>query len=224
MDKVKEAIEGVGPTRKKFIEMKQIKWKTFPRDFVVIQIGFLLFGLSIAFLIQANLGTSAWLILEVALAQIFAVTPGTMIVVVGFLILLGAILMREPIGWGTITNIIFIGIWVDLWLIIVPALSGTFYLQLAMLLLSVLLMGFATAIYISVDGGAGPRDSLMLAVNRVTGMSIRVSRGSIELLVVLIGTLLKGPIGIGTIIFALGIGPAVQWSFKLFGVKKESVH
>jgi uncharacterized membrane protein YczE len=77
----------------------------------------------------------------------------------------------------------------------------------------------ATAIYIGVDAGAGPRDSLMLAIHRVTGFSIRAARGSIEVIVVLIGWLLGGPAGIGTVAFALLIGPAVQWAFKLFHVQ-----
>ena len=87
-----------------------------------------------------------------------------------------------------------------------------------MLLAAILLMGIATAIYIGVDAGAGPRDSLMLAVKRTSGWSLRRARGSIEVTLVLLGWLLGGPAGIGTVVFAVLIGPAVQWSFKLFNV------
>jgi uncharacterized membrane protein YczE len=88
-----------------------------------------------------------------------------------------------------------------------------------MFLLGVLVQGIATAVYIGVDAGAGPRDSLMLAIHRTTGVSIRLARGAIEVIVVLIGWLLGGPLGIGTVVFALLIGPSVQWAFKLFKVR-----
>jgi uncharacterized membrane protein YczE len=81
------------------------------------------------------------------------------------------------------------------------------------------MMGIATAIYIGVDAGAGPRDSLMLAVHRTTHLSIRLGRAIIEVLVVAVGWLLGGPLGIGTLVFALLIGPAVQWAFRLFKVQ-----
>ena len=199
--------------------LKPIRWKTFPRDFIVIQIGFALFGLAIAILIRANLGTSPWVMLEVALSQITGLTPGTMSVITGFVILIGALILREQIGWGTLGNILFIGPWEDLALSFIPSVTHNLPVQLPMLLASVLIMGMASAIYIGVDAGAGPRDSLMLAVKRISGWSLRRARGSIEIIVVLLGWLLGGPIGIGTVIFALLIGTSVQWGFKLFKVQ-----
>jgi uncharacterized membrane protein YczE len=198
---------------------KPVRWKTFGRDFLVIQGGFALFGLAIAMVIRANLGTSAWVVLEVALAQIFGLTPGTTGILVGFVILIGAVALREKIGWGTLANILFIGPWEDLALALIPPVTGNLPLQIAMLLGAILTMGLATAIYIGVDAGAGPRDSLMLAVRRTTGASVRVARSGIEVLVVLTGWLLGGPLGLGTLVFALLIGPAVQWGFRLFKVE-----
>ncbi|MFT3892012.1 MAG: hypothetical protein QM730_10290 [Anaerolineales bacterium] len=87
------------------------------------------------------------------------------------------------------------------------------------MLSAIFLMGIATAIYIGVDAGAGPRDSLMLAFHRTTGISIRLGRAVIEITVVAVGYFLGGPLGVGTVIFALLIGPAVQWSFRVFQVK-----
>ncbi len=92
-------------------------------------------------------------------------------------------------------------------------------LQIGMFLSAVLIQGIASAIYIGVDAGAGPRDSLMLALNRKFGFSIRMARGSIEVLVVSIGWLLGGPAGWGTLAFAILIGPSVQWGFKVFNVQ-----
>jgi uncharacterized membrane protein YczE len=88
-----------------------------------------------------------------------------------------------------------------------------------MMLAGILIQGIASAIYIGVDAGAGPRDSLMLAVHRKTNLSLRVARASVEFTVCIIGWLLGGPVGIGTLIFAILIGPAVQWAFKIFNVK-----
>jgi hypothetical protein len=198
--------------------LKPIRWKTFARDFVVIQAGFALFGLAIATMIRANLGTGPWSVLGVALAQIFGLTVGTMSVIVGFVVLTGSLIMRERIGWGTLGNILFIGPWIDLALSFIPSVIANLPLQAAMLLAAIVMMGVASAIYISVDAGAGPRDSLMLAITRTRGWSLRWARSSIEVTVVLLGWLLGGPAGIGTVIFSLLIGPAVQWGFKLFNV------
>jgi uncharacterized membrane protein YczE len=198
---------------------KPIRWRTFPRDFIVAQIGFVLFGLSIALLIRANLGTGPWSMLEVALSQILGLTPGTMSVMIGLVVLAVALAMRERIGWGTLGNIMFVGPWEDLALSFIPSVTGNLLLQFIMLLAGILIMGVASAIYIGVDAGAGPRDSLMLAVKRISGRSLRLARGGIEVPLVLVAWLLGGPAGIGTVLFAILIGPSVQWAFKLFNVQ-----
>ena len=199
--------------------LKPIRWKTFPRDLFVIQIGFLLYGLSIALAIRANLGTGTWAVLDVALAQITGLTPGTITVLVGFTVLISALLMREQVGWGTLGNILSIGPWLDLALYLIPSVENNWPLQLLMLLGGILTQGIATAIYIGVDAGAGPRDSLMLAIKRTTGVSYRVARGMIEVSVLALGWLLGGPAGIGTAIHALLVGTAMQWAFKMFHVQ-----
>src|SRR4030095_491612 len=199
--------------------LKPIRWNTFIKDFVIIQIGFLLYGLAIALIVRANLGTGTWLVLEVALANILWIKIGTMTVYMGFLILIIALVLREQVGWGTLGNILSIGPWLNLSLDLISMPKNNLALQIAMFLLGVLIQGVATAVYINVDAGAGPRDSLMLAIQRTTGVSLRVARGAIEIVVVLIGWLLGGPLGLGTVVFALLIGPSVQWAFKLFKVQ-----
>ena len=199
--------------------LKPIRWNTFLRDFLVIQIGFALFGLAIATMIRSNLGTSPWALLEVAISKLTGITPGRMSIIVGFAVLLLALALRERIGWGTLCNIVFIGLWEDMFLGIIPSVENNLLLQLGMLLSAVFTMGIASAIYIGVDAGAGPRDSLMLAVHRTTNLSIRLGRAIIEIIVVTVGWILGGPLGFGTVIFALLIGPSVQWAFKLFKVQ-----
>lgn len=199
--------------------IKPVRWNTFIRDFIRIQIGFVLFGLAITLMIRGNIGTSAWVVLEAALAYKLGITVGTMTVIMGFIVLVSAVLMREKMGWGTLANILSIGPWVDMWNSFMPSVTDNLPLQIAMLLCAVLFMGLGSAIYIGVDAGAGPRDSLMLAIKRTTGVSIRVSRAIIEITVVFLGWLLGGPAGVGTVIYALLIGPSVQWGFKIFKVQ-----
>jgi len=198
--------------------LRPIRWNTFLRNLFVIQIGFLLYGLAIALVVHADLGTGTWLVLEIALADIFGIKIGTMTVYMGFAALIFALALRERVGWGTLANILSIGPWLNLFLDIIPPASGNLVLQIGLFLVGVLVQGIATAVYIGVDAGAGPRDSLMLAVHRKTGLSVRAARGALEILVVSLGWLLGGPAGWGTLAFALLIGPSVQWAFKLFKV------
>ena len=197
--------------------LKPVRWQTFPRDFVVIQIGFALFALAIALLIQSQLGTSPWVVLEVAVINYIPLTPGQSGILTGAIVLILALALREPVGWGTLGNIICIGLWEDVALRYLPIRSDLPG-QVLYLVLAVLVMAGATAIYIGVNAGAGPRDSLMIAVARATGLSVRVARAGIEIAVVTSGWLLGGPVGIGTLAFAVAIGPAVQTAFRIFKV------
>lgn len=200
---------------------KPVNWKTFPRDFLIVQLGFIIFGLSIALLIRADLGTGPWAVLAVALADLTGTSPGTMIVVTGLIVLFGTLAMREKIGWGTLGNIICIGPWVDLFLVYIPSLKGNLILQIFGMLVAIFLTGLATAVYISVNSGAGPRDSLMLAVSRITGKSVRLSWVAIEIVVVILGWTLGGPVGVGTLAFAVLIGPFVQSFFRLLKIQSH---
>ena len=198
--------------------LKPVRWRTFPRDFLVIQIGFAFFALAIAFLIRSNLGTSPWVVLEMAFINYIPLTPGQSGILTGAMVLLLALALREPVGWGTLGNIICIGLWEDVALDYLPIMNDYLPGQVLYLVLAVLVMAGATAIYIGVNAGAGPRDSLMIAVARATGLSVRVARAGIEIAVVTSGWLLGGPVGIGTLVFALAIGPAVQTAFRIFKV------
>ena len=151
------------------------------------------------------------------------ISIGTMTVLVGFLVLSWALIMREKLGWGTLANILSIGPWEDFWLSFMPSVTTNLPLQIGMLLLAIFLMGLARAIYIGVDAGAGPRDSMMLAIKRTTGISIRAARAIIEVTVVTLGWFLGGPAGFGTLAYAILVGPSVQWGFKIFKVQPHKL-
>ena len=197
-------------------------WKRLAYDFFVIQIGFLLFGLAIDVMVQASLGLDPWDVLQMALTYHFPVTLGESSIGVAFIIIVIDVALREPLGWGTIANMIFIGVWIDLLKPYVPRVPSVFLVQLAYLLLGVLIMGFATAIYIGVDAGAGPRDTLMLALSRLGKTSVRIARTCIEVTVVAVGWLLGGPAWLGTLVAAIAIGPAVQLGFKILKVRTSN--
>ena len=99
---------------------KPIQWKTFPRDLAIAMLGFIFYGLAIALIIQAGLGTGPWAVLAVALADLSGTTPGTMLILTGFMVLIGAVILKERIGWATLGNILFIGPWTDLFLFLIP--------------------------------------------------------------------------------------------------------
>jgi len=205
-----------------FIRVQWKGWRRFARDFFIIQIGFLLFGLAINVLVQASVGLDSWDVLQMALTYHSPLTLGESNIAVAFLVILADIALKEPLGWGTIANMIFIGVWVDALKPYVPSVPQIFPIQIAYLLLGTLIMGFATAIYIAVDAGAGPRDSLMLALSRLGKVSVRVARTCIEITVVVVGWLLGGPAWLGTLIAAIAIGPAVQFGFKVLGVRQTA--
>jgi uncharacterized membrane protein YczE len=193
-------------------------WRRFLRDFFVIQLGFLLYGAAIDIMVRAGLGTSSWVVLEKGLTNFIPITLGQATIGVAVLVTFVDIGLRQPLGWGTLANMISIGLWVDWLRPLIPSVSAAWGWQTAYLLLGTLVMGFATAVYVGVNAGAGPRDSLMLAVARLGRTSVRTARTAIEVVVVGAGWLLGGPVGIGTLLYALTIGPAVQLAFRLLRV------
>ena len=193
-------------------------WRRFLRDLAVIEFGFALFGLAIVIMVKADLGTSPWVALEVALTRLFPLTLGQATILVAVGIILLDIALREPLGWGSLANMVSIGLWVDWLQTWVPMPPPAWWVRVAYLLLGVLIMGFATAMYVGVRAGAGPRDSLMLAVARLLKVSVRAARTLVEIVVVTVSLWLGGSIGIGTLVFALTIGPSVQLAFRLLRV------
>lgn len=224
---------GVGSTRVLYTEMwigacfphmqalKPVRWRTFLPDLLYIEASLAVFGFSLGLIIRARLGTTAWTVLEVALARIFGTSTGTMTMSVGVLVLALALVMKESVGWGTIVNILSIGPWIDITLALIPEGLESIPLRIAMFLAGILIMGLATGAYIGLDVGAGPRDTLMLGLHRKTGFEPGKARIIMDSVVVGIGTLLGGPVGLGTLAFALLNGAAIQLGFHVFRTKRR---
>jgi uncharacterized membrane protein YczE len=180
-----------------------------PRRLIQLYLGLALYGASMALIIRSTLGNMPWDVLHQGLAERTGATIGVVSIGVGALVLLAWIPLRQRPGLGTVSNVVVIGIAVDAVLAVVPA-PGSLPLRIALLVAGVLLNAVATAAYIGVHLGPGPRDGLMTGLVRRTGGSVRLVRTSIEVAVVATGWLLGGTLGVGTVLYALAIGPLVQ--------------
>lgn len=174
-------------------------------------------ALGIAFTINARIGFSPWDVFHAGLAKTLGISIGTASIVTGILILILVILLGEKVGLGTVLNMILIGAFLDLILNLnlIPT-ARNYIFGVAMLMAGMIIFSFATYLYIQSAFGAGPRDSLMVALSRKTGYPIGFCRGFIELIVALTGWKLGGMIGIGTVLFAFLIGLFIQITFKIF--------
>jgi uncharacterized protein len=184
--------------------------------FIQLVLGLAGWGLGIALFIRSRLGLGPWDAFHYGLHVQTGITVGTAIIVAGFVIVcLNAALGIRP-GLATVLNMVLIGVFTDLLLGVLPD-ATSFAAGVAYFAFAIPLVGLCTGAYIGAGFGHGPRDGLMMALTVRTGWSVRRIRTLIELSVLGLGWLMGGVIGIGTVIVAVSIGPAVQWGMRLFG-------
>lgn len=176
--------------------------------------GLFLYGVSEALMLAPAVGVDPWDVFHTGLARITGIQVGTVLIIVGGVVLMLWIPLRQRPGLGTVANIVVIGAVVDLLLATMPA-PHALWLRWAVFVAGVLLNGVATGLYIGAGLGAGPRDGLTTGL-AARGRSIRVVRTGIELSVLAVGWLLGGNVGAGTLIYALGIGPLVHVTIPWF--------
>jgi uncharacterized membrane protein YczE len=196
------ALSDLGP-------IAQLRAGRIGRRLVQLYAGLLLYGFSIALMVRSDLGLAPWDVLHSGLTKWFPIDIGQALVLVSFVVMLAWIPLREIPGVGTISNALVIGLSTDLFLAVLAA-PGSFGLRMVLLVSGVALQGAATAAYIGAQLGRGPRDGLMTGLARRSGRSLRLVRTLMELAVVALGLLLGGVAGIGTIVYALSIGPLSQ--------------
>ena len=177
--------------------------------------GLVVFGVGIALMAQAGLGLGPWEVFHQGVSRQTGMQLGTVSILVGIPILLLWWPLGERPGIGTVLNIVVIGVATNLTIPLLPVPVDVAP-QLAMMAAGVVLIGLASGIYLSADLGAGPRDGLMTGVHHRFGWSISRARTALELTVLLAGFLMGGAVGLGTIVFALGIGPIVQGALGIF--------
>ena len=183
-----------------------LRGRRLTRRLVQLYAGLALYGASMALLVRSTLGVTPWDVLHQGLARHLGWSLGTVVIVVGAVVLVLWIPLRQVPGIGTVSNVVVIGVAVDATLAVLPAPSAL-AVRIGFVVAGVLLNAVATAAYIGVHLGPGPRDGLMTGLVARTGGSVRLVRTGIEAAVVLTGWLLGGTLGLGTVVYALAIGP-----------------
>lgn len=172
-------------------------------------IGLVLYGVSLALMVRGDIGLAPWDVLHSGLIRYVPLTLGQAVVVMSFVVLLLWIPLREKPGLGTIANAFVVGFSADAALVLLDR-PDALWVRITLLVAGVVLNALATGLYIGSQFGRGPRDGLMTGLARRTGWSLRLVRTGLEVTVVAIGFALGGVIGVGTVIYALAIGPLAQ--------------
>lgn len=198
--------------------MAQLRAGRLPRRLSQLILGLGVYGATLAMLIRSMLGNASWDVLHQGIAGHLPMSIGTAVIAVSMLVLLLWIPLRELPGLGTIANSVLVGLFADLSLSVLQT-PASLALRIALMAGGVLGNALATALYIGSQLGPGPRDGLMTGLHRRTGISIRVVRTCLEVSVVVVGWLLGGVVGVGTVIYAIAIGPLVQLMLPPFIVE-----
>lgn len=188
----------------------------FYSRFLRLIFGLFLYALGIVITLNANIGYAPWDVFHVGFSKLAGLSIGNASIIVGALIGMFTILLGEKLGLGTILNMFLIGIFLDLILKLklIP-MASHMLTGIIMIIIGLFVIALASYFYMGSAFGAGPRDSLMVAITRKTGWPIGLCRGAIELMAVIVGWKLGGMVGIGTIISAFLVGFCVQSTFKL---------
>lgn len=189
---------------------QQLRAGRLPRRLIQLFVGLWIFGFSMAMLIRGGLGMIPWDVFHFGVASHVPLSFGTIAIIVALFVLLLWIPLREMPGLGTVANAILVGIAADVGLAVLTT-PDSLVLKIALMVGGILLNAFSTALYIGAQFGPGPRDGLMTGLARRLPVSLRVIRTGIEVVVVVIGWLLGGVVGLGTVLFALSIGPLTQF-------------
>ena len=185
------------------------RWRATPGQLATLFAGLWLFGTGEGLLVASELGNSPWTVLAEGAAEQTGTGVGTATVAISFLVLAMWIPLRERPGLGTVANAIVVGVAIGVTLAVVPELDGL-PLRVGEVVAGIGVVALGSGLYLTTRLGAGPRDGLMLGLHRRTGLSVRLVRTALESGAVALGFVLGGTVGLGTLAFALGIGPAVQ--------------
>lgn len=188
---------------------QQLRAPRLPLRLLWLYTGLTFFGFSLAMIIESTLGMPPWDVLHFGLSVQWPITIGQALIATSMVVLLFWIPLREMPGVGTISNGIYVGFVLDASLAVLPVVDHL-AARIGLLVAGILLNAAATAMYIGAQLGPGPRDGLMTGLARRLPVSVRVIRTCLEVIVVVIGFSLGGIVGVGTVLFALSIGPLTQ--------------
>lgn len=199
--------------------------RLYIRRILQMLLGLAVSAVGIQMMIQANIGVDPWSTLNLGLVHTFTITYGLATALSGFAILVAALLLGEQFGLGTLGNVFILGLMIDAVAVtdLIPLMQSLFG-GLLMIICGMLIASFGTWLYMSTGLGSGPRDALMVTLNRRIPLPIGPCRIIIEILVTVVGWLLGGPVGIGTLVSMFGFGLCVQMYFHLFHFEADTVH
>ena len=181
-------------------------------------VGLFLYGLSIALIVRADLGLDPWDVLNQGVTDRSGLSFGTVVILIGAAVLLLWVPLRQKPGLGTIANVVLIGVFADLGLKWIAA-DLDWPIRALMLVAGIVMNGVATGCYVGAGLGPGPRDGLMTGIVGKTGWPVKYVRTAIEVAVVCVGWLLGGRVGLGTVLYALSIGPLVHVFLPMFAIR-----
>lgn len=218
----------IGPARRRELAdlgpIAQLRAGRLGRRLPQLFIGLILYGFSLALMVRSVLGLAPWDVLHSGFIQHVPITLGQAVILFSFVVLLVWIPLKEKPGLGTIANAILVGISADATLVLLGPQEG-WAVRVALLVVGVVGNGIATAMYIGAQFGRGPRDGLMTGLARRTGWPLRWTRMGIEGTVLALGWLLGGSVGLGTVVYAVAIGPLIQLMLPWFEIapKREVI-
>ncbi|MCC0634080.1 hypothetical protein KGF48_16740 [Clostridioides sp. ZZV15-6388] len=192
--------------------LQKVLWK-----FSKLVLGLFICSIGIVLTINCNLGLSPWDVFHQGLSNHVGITIGTASIIVGSIVVIADVILGENVGWGTVFNMLLIGFFMDLLLYtnLIPK-TDSVLIGIIMLILGLGLVALGMVFYMGSGLGSGPRDGLMVALQKKTGKSLNLIRGTIEVGALIVGFFLGGKVGIGTIISAFGLGYLTQILFNLF--------
>ncbi|MFJ4225302.1 YitT family protein [Microbacterium sp. NPDC089695] len=212
--------------RSPFLPVTATSRRDLVERLVQLVVGLFLYGVALGFMVRGGIGVAPWDVLALGVAEQFGLGYGLVTVLVSIVVLLLWIPLRQRVGVGTVANALLIGPAADLTLVLVPA-PPSVWIGAPLFVLGLVLLAFATGLYIAADFGPGPRDGLMTGLVARTGWRVWIVRTLIEGSVLVIGFLLGGPVGVGTVLFAFGVGPLVglflPWATRLRTARSQQL-
>ncbi|WP_417511851.1 YczE/YyaS/YitT family protein [Microbacterium sp.] len=198
--------------------MSSVRGRRLPRRIVQLLIGLFMYGIGIAFMVRGEIGAAPWDVLSQGIALHVPLSFGVITVLTSVVVLILWLPLRQKYGVGTILNALLVGPSADVGLLLIPV-DQPLWLRIGFFVIGLFVLAAATGLYIGARFGPGPRDGLMTGLHARTGWPIWLVRTGLEIVVVAIGWALGGNVGIGTLAFALLVGPLCQFFMRIFDVK-----
>lgn len=200
--------------------MIRLHGRRIPRRTAQLLIGLFLYGIGIAFMVRGEIGAAPWDVLSQGIAHHVPLSFGVITILISVVVLLLWLPLRQRYGIGTVLNALLVGPSADVGLLLIPT-GQPLWLRIGFFIVGLLVLAAATGLYIGAHFGPGPRDGLMTGLHTRTGWPIWIVRTGIEIVVVVIGWFLGGNVGIGTLAFALLVGPLCQYFMRIFAIRMD---